>query len=155
MRILIPYTSRHTLTLAGAPKDATWRYVGDDNQHYWRVMCEEWGRDDLWVLEHDVIPHDTVRSEFESCPMPWCAYGYDDICHPECMDAWDNVLGCTRFSKELQEAVPDAVTNASIKDWHNLCDGIGRNLRKAGHTQHWHTPPVLHHHMALDRLAII
>lgn len=57
------------------------------------------------------------------------------------------MLGCTRFRKELIEAVPDALTSIPEDnwDWHNMCDGVGNNLRAAGYTHHWHTPPVEHH----------
>lgn len=68
------------------------------------------------------------------------------------MEAWRNELGCTRFRAELIAAVPDAVSSIPTDgwDWHNLCDGLGGNLRRAGFSHHWHFPPVRHHRMRGD-----
>jgi hypothetical protein len=77
------------------------------------------------------------------------------------MEAWANMLGCTRFRKELIAAAPDAVSSIPLeqRDWHNLCDSIAGNkvagvpaplrphsVRAAGYTHHWHLPPVRHDH---------
>jgi hypothetical protein len=151
LRVVIPYTVRHIDTLRGAPVEAEWHSVRGDPEAYWRLMCELWERgEDLLIIEHDVVPHADVVPQVEVCPQPWCLFGYADICHAECMEAWANHLGCTRFRGELMRAVPHAVSSSRIRDWHNLCDGIGENLRAAGYTHHWHYPPVCHHHMRLQ-----
>ena len=168
VRILIPYTARHLDTLAGAPAQAEWVYVGDDNEAYWRTLCDFWNSgDDLLILEHDVVCRPDVLAQFEECPEVWSAFGYSDMCHPECMEAWGNAFGCTRFRKELMADVPDAVTSIPEgygRDWHNLCDYVsgvtwlGRparpgSSRDAGYTHHWHGPAVTHHKMVLSHLA--
>ena len=63
------------------------------------------------------------------------------------MESWRNALGCTRYRKELIAAVPDALLSipADNWDWHNVCDGLGNNLRAAGYSHHWHEPWVSHH----------
>ena len=151
VNILVPYTQRHPKTEAGVPEDATWAYVGDDDHAYWRLLCEWWERGESFlVVEHDVICRPDIIESVETCPEPWCCYGYDDICCPGCMDAWANTLGCTRFRAELIVAVPDAVSSIKRPEhliWTNVCDGIGTNLRAVGFTHHWHFPAVYHHHM--------
>jgi hypothetical protein len=170
VRVVIPHAGRrHPLVDAAAPEGTEWYDVGGDDLAYWRLMCELWEQcrdsgDDLLVLEHDVICRPDVVEQFEACDCNWGAFGYSSMCHRECLDAWANLLGCTRFRNELIRAVPDAVSAISRPehlDWHNLCDGIGGNhpkmpgyspdenwgLRAAGFTHHWHWPAVDH----LDR----
>jgi hypothetical protein len=82
------------------------------------------------------------------------------MCHPECQEAWANMLGCTRFRAEVMEACPDALTSIprELRDWHNLCDHLAgdktngapsplrpKSIRAAGFTHHWHRPEVGHH----------
>lgn len=160
MRCLVPFTgARHPWTASGtacvpgsgAPADAEWVDVSGDRYAYWRTLCEWWADGESFVvLEHDVICTPQIIEAFERCDHLWCANGYDDICHPACMEAWRNTLGCTRFDAQLMRAVPDALTSIvedGLLDWHNVCDGLGDNLRAAGYTHHWHFPPVYHHHM--------
>lgn len=151
MDTLIPFTRRHPKTQAGAPCDATWVDVSGDRFAYWRTLCEWWERGETFtIIEHDVVCRPDIIDGFITCDEPWCLHPYDDICHQACMEAWANMLGCTRFDAGLIAAVPDACTSSSdlsLRDWHNVCDGIGNNLRAAGFTHHWHEPPVWHHHM--------
>lgn len=155
----IHYTAVHPDTVAGAPKDAIWVDVSGSDIAYYLSMKEIWEKGETFaVLEHDCVGRPDIIQAFEDCPEPWCCFGYHDICHEECMNAWRNMLGCTRFRKELIEAVPDAMEFPEAGwDWHNMCDGLGRNLRDVddlgnrlrgtGFTHHWHRPPVIHHHL--------
>jgi hypothetical protein len=146
----VPYTAVHPATVAGAPDDAIWVNVAASPLAYYGALLDIWGRGETFAtLEHDVICRPDVIQAFEECPEPWCCFGYSDICCPGCMEAWANELGCTRFRREIIEAVPDAVSSAprDFWDWHIACDGLGRNLRAAGFTHHWHFPPVEHHHL--------
>jgi hypothetical protein len=157
MRVVIPYTARHPDTVAGAPSNAEWFDVSEDRYAYWRMMCEVWADGEgFLVVEHDVVCRPDILVQIEACPEPWCAFPYDDMCHWECMEAWSNTLGCTRFATELVRAVPDAVTAIydQQRQWLNLCDYIGANLRRVGYTHHWHFPAVRHHHMRLAHLEV-
>jgi hypothetical protein len=146
----VPYTQVHLATVAGAPKDAVWVDVSAHEHAYWSALREMWayGRS-FALLEHDVVCRSDVVEAFETRPEPWLAFGYDDICHPACMEAWANTLGCTRFTAELVRAVPDAVSSIPPdgRDWHGVCDFLGRNLRAAGFSHAWGFPWVEHHHM--------
>jgi hypothetical protein len=146
----VPYTAVHPWTVAGAPRDAVWVDVSSSPIAYYGALLEIWERGETFaVLEHDVVCRPDVVEAFEECPEPWCSYGYSDICHKECMEAWANALGCTRFRREVLEAVPDAMSSVPVEgwDWHGVCDGLGRNLRAAGYTHHWHFPSAEHHHL--------
>lgn len=143
----VPFTKVHPATVAGAPDDAVWVDVSSGPDAYFGAFYGWWARGESFaVIEHDVVCRPDVVEGFEDCPEPWCIHGYDPYCHIECREAWRNALGCTRFRRELIEAVPDAVASIPLErwDWHNLCDGLGDNLRAAGATHHWHDPPVLH-----------
>lgn len=146
----IPHTAVHPATAAAAPPDAVWIDVSQSNVSYYAAMLDIWERGETFaVLEHDIVCRPDVIQAFEDCPEPWCCFGYSDICHPGCMEAWANMLGCTRFRSELIAAVPDAMSSIPTEGWpwQNMCDGLGRNLRAAGFTHHWHFPPVVHHHL--------
>jgi hypothetical protein len=157
MTVLVPFTARHIDTLAGAPPEAEWVYVGETAHSYWECLSEYWERgDDLTIIEHDVQARPDIFASFADCPHPWCLFPYDNHDRSD-SEAWRNALGCTRFRGELVRAIPDAVTSIpeQHRDWHNLCDGIGSNLRAAGFTHHWHWDlPVRHHRMQLGHLAI-
>lgn len=147
-QVYIPHTARHPLTVSTAPENATWVDVSQSDFAYYAALASWWDRGETFmVLEHDVICRPDVVAELDACPEPWCLYGYEEICHPGCMEAWRNALGCTRYRKELIAAVPDALMSIPPDnwDWHNVCDGLGDNLRAAGYTHHWHEPWVSHH----------
>lgn len=149
----VPYTRVHPQTVAGAPKDATWVDVSASDSAYYAALHDIWELGESFaLLEHDVVCRPDVIAAFEECPEPWCIYGYSNICHPGCMEAWRNALGCTRFRADAIEAVPDALSSipADNWDWHNVCDGLGNNLRAAGLEHHWHEPWVFHHQMRHD-----
>lgn len=152
----IPYTAVHPLTVAGAPPDAIWMDVSSSPLAYYGALLDIWERGETFaLLEHDCVARPDVIQAFEECPEPWCMFGYADICCQDetgfspCMEAWRNALGCTRFRREIIGAVPDAISSIPEIgwDWHNVCDGLGHNLRAAGFTHHWHHPPVEHHHL--------
>jgi len=147
--ILVPYTVRHLATEAGVVgHDATWVDVSGSKFDYWRVLCDWWKPRDFTIIEHDVQARPSIFEEFAACPEPWCVFPYSNHTNADA-EAWRNMLGCTRFRKEIIEAVPFAVGNCQERwrDWHYTCDGIGFNLREAGFTHHWHGPAVRHHRM--------
>ena len=158
----VPYTAVHPQTAEAAPPDAIWVDVSHSELSYFGAMLSWWERgEDFATLEHDVVCRPDIIQSFEDCPEPWCVYPYDTICcqdetgYSPCMEAWRNELGCTRFRSELMSAAPDAVSSIEpgpLRDWHNLCDGLGNNLRAAGFTHHWHLPAA-GHHMRVQRDA--
>lgn len=167
MRIVVPYTKVNPDTRDSVPTHTEWCDVSGDDEAYWRLLRDVWADGESFVvIEHDVVCRPDILEGFESCPEPWCAHRYADMCHPECAEAWANMLGCTRFTADVIAAVPDAVTsitNPAFRNWHNVCDGIagpmphpdhpgavwlaeqpglGNTLRGNGFTHHWHEPNV-------------
>jgi hypothetical protein len=165
MRVVISHTKRLPAVEAGAP-GAEWYDVSADEHAYWRLMCDLWADGESFlIVEHDVVCRPDVIEQVEECPEPWCSFGYLDMCHPECQEAWANQLGCTRFRAELIRATPDAVSSIppSGRGWLNLCDHIAGNklhgtpsplrpgsVRAAGFSHHWHLPLVEHLHGGRD-----
>lgn len=144
----VPYTAVHPRTAKSAPSNAIWVDVRHSPNAYYAALSRIWlKRQTFAILEHDCVCRPDIVESFEDCPELWCTYGYHDVCHPECQEAWRNQLGCVRFRRQLLEAVPDAMSSIPEAGWGwaNLCDGLGANLRAAGYTHHWHGPPVEHH----------
>ena len=161
MQFYVPWAERNQLVVESVPPGTTWVDVRGGLNTYHAALAEMWAKgEDFAVIEHDVVIHDTVVEQFENCPEPWCVFGYDNMCHEACREAWANMLGCTRFRAELIAACPDALTSIpeDRRGWHNVCDELAGDkiagtpaplrpgsLRAAGFTHHWHTPPVSHH----------
>lgn len=157
----VPFTERFPEVVAGAPPGAVWVDVSASPVSYWELLRDCWAKgEDFAVVEHDVVCRPDVVEQFDDCPEPWCVFGYTPICHQACLEAWANMLGCTRFRAELMEELPELLTSIPVerRDWHNLCTELGGNkiagvdqptlrpgsLRHAGYAHHWHTPPVRH-----------
>jgi hypothetical protein len=143
------------------PPGTIWVDVSSDDEAYWRALCDIWATgEDFAIVEHDVVIHADAILSFDFCTGPWCTYGYDNICHPHCQEAWANMLGCTRFRAEVMAACPLALSSIpeGQRNWHNLCDHMAGNklhgvdqpslrpdsIRAGGFSHHWHTPPVHH-----------
>ena len=158
----VPWAERNQEVIDSVPPWTIWVDVRGGPDAYWEAFCDIWAEGtDFAIIEHDVVIHADVVRQFAECPEPWCTFGYDNICHPQCQEAWANQLGCTRFRAEVMAKCPDALTSIPPvqRSWHNLCDHIAGNkihgvdraelrpgsLRAAGFTHHWHSPPVAHH----------
>ena len=161
VQFYVPWTERHPLVTAGAPPGTIWIDLHGE-EDYWSALCRIWAKGESFaIIEHDVICRPDVVEQFASCPEPWCAFWYDNICHFDCREAWANQLGCTRFRSDVMAKCPDALTSIppDQRGWHNLCDHIAgdklhgtavfpwrsHSIRAAGFSHHWHSPPVEHH----------
>jgi hypothetical protein len=138
--------------------DTLMRSVVSDNQAYWREFSRDWdGSSDLMTIEHDVGLHADVVPDFEACDDSWCWYDYQAGPH----GASASGLGCTRFSAEIQRAVPAGVIEAGHREfitrpnparcpdchplhWSHVNVSLFRTLRAYGYTPHQHTPPCAH-----------
>jgi len=128
-----------------------------DWRAYWRVIAARWGRgDDLLIVEHDVILHEAVLPQLESCLEPWCLFPYR---HPGCgPSGWMMTgLGCTRFRREFQdrvtlEEIASQAGNCSRCDgkerkhecWMHLDGRIREAGERLGFTAHAHWPSAGH-----------
>ena len=80
-------------------------YTGCDDLQYWREFKYRWnGINDMTVIEQDIVVRPDIIEGFEKCPQPWCVYPYGSLTES---------LGCTRFRKEVQQAVSvESIPNA-------------------------------------------
>ncbi len=88
---------------------------------YHEAVAERWGAgSDLLVVEQDVTLHEQVLPQLEACGEDWCVFPYR---HPDNGNSFlTAALGCTRFSRRFQAAVPiEAV--GSVYGYCNLCKG--------------------------------
>jgi hypothetical protein len=148
--VYVPYTKVLPQVVVAAPEPAVWVDVSSDPLAYWGLMVDLWERQqDFVILEHDVLYRRGILGGFGVCPEPWCLHAYHPGCpcgNPACRETQRNNLGCTRFRRELMQAVPDAVSSIGIELRHfsRLCDGLGANLRAAGFAHHFHELGVAH-----------
>lgn len=124
-----------------------------DIERPWRDYAARWGRDDLLIVEQDVILHEDVIPQFEACPEPWCLFPARH--HAQGGGFMETGIMCNRFRKEFQEAVPVSAIEAiggscsrcggvNPKCWAHL-DGRTREAGEAaGFRIHVHWPSVGH-----------
>lgn len=148
MRLVCPYTYLHPLAEdALEPYEVEFVDMGYQHDSYYKLLCSLWAdKQSFLIVEHDIEIHPAVVPELEACPEPWCLYPYRG---PD--DVWlDSSLGCTRFSAELLESLPQFMIDLPVRDWRRLDCEITPRLHWAGHHQHIHSPLVSHHHVRND-----
>lgn len=171
--VYYPFTRRDPRTIAGSPKNAQWVDVSSSPFAYYAAIVSWWEQslqtgEDFAIVEHDVVCRPDIIEAFETCPRPWCSFTYADICCQDetgwspCMEAWRNMIGCTRFRAEMVADVPDAASSVPSHcpdsctehkqrdqhwDWRVICNQVLDNLRAKGFQHHWHYPGAEHHHM--------
>lgn len=157
----VPWAEWNVQTVEAAPPGTIFVDVSGSADSYWEALNDIWSKGETFaIIEHDVICRPDVVEQFDACDCLWGTFGYANMCHEECREAWANMLGCTRFRAELIAAVPNALSSIpeDQRDWHNVCDSLAgdkiagvtsplrpNSLRAAGFSHHWHTPYVGHH----------
>lgn len=156
--VLVPYTDDSYLGMVFAALDGAqehgWQVctepLGFGPDDYWHCLCRWWDRcartkTDLMIVEHDIVAHADVLSQFGNCPEPMCAFTY------WLGGDYGYGLGCTRFRASLVCATPDAVERAgrTVSDglpvqghWKRMDTRMWQVLG----TPHVHEPPVRHLH---------
>lgn len=126
-------------------------WTGADPYHYWRETAARWGHDDFVSVEQDNAVHEHVIPEFEACPEPWCAFGYQ-IGGYLCTTGG----GCRKLSLEAQQRVTVKDILYPVRDvgecedcaalcWRHMDTRISRALQRAGYAgPHVHEPPIRH-----------
>lgn len=136
MRIICPYTYIHPPTRK-ALADYEVDYIKMTGPFsYYELLKSLWEKpEDVIIVEHDVIIHDKVISEFETCPEVWCGFGYPNP-HTVC-------IGCSKLTAEHMRQIPDLWDRIFLRNWRNL-DGHHASLYdKLGLRPHQHTPVVV------------
>jgi len=127
--------------------DVIYHDCSASNEAYHEFLDEHWQIGlDLVVIEHDIVIDERVIPEFQACPKPWCGFGY------EVGVGYGVYLGCTRFRRQLLDAVPDAFdlvqqerqSGVPPKAWYRLDVRLDAVLREHDFEPHLHMPPVRH-----------
>jgi hypothetical protein len=156
MIILAPYSSMRLLTLEALRKFAPQAKLAStrsDVYAYWRVLKENWGIDDLVLIEHDIEITAEVIPAFTACDKLWCTYGYRPRLQGGGLpsnDIWDRSLGCTKLSLELQRLISLGDEPVS---WDNLDHTLYNQI--VLHTGSHVHGVVLHHHEPADGTWIL
>ena len=167
MRVIVPYVTLHPLALRGLQRfapEAELIDLGVGRDRYHQLLAELWkAGEGFLIVEQDVeLNHDTVLSQMEECPEPWCVFPYPG---PKPPRGWSQEspsdelghllyrsLGCTRFSGPLLTSMPRFMTELPHREWHRLDREINLRLsakRFMGQKlkPHVHWPYVLQHHV--------
>jgi len=133
----------------------------EDISRPWTDYAERWGRDDLLIVEQDIILHADVIPQLEACPEPWCLFPFPH--HSRGGGLMTTGIGCNRFRREFMEKVTVAAVEAACGSCPRCADGNSRPVRgkrsqcwahldgktreageAAGFRIHVHWPPVGH-----------
>ena len=154
MKLLVPYVPSklrpetiEALQADGLEPDYR---LCEGDQGYWQVLASVWGhcRDDLVIVEHDIVVNPGSVSELVECPEHWCVFPYEYL-----DDHYGVGLGCVKFSRWLQaradnlmQRVGDASRDRMHpqKHWCRLDILIAGEVRAWHLSRHIHQPPVGH-----------
>ena len=156
--LIVPHVGEtHLAEVVGALAGAEgygWRLrvvpLGFGTDAYWRSLCGWWGacakgRQDLMLVEHDVVVHDDVFAQFDECPEPACVFTY------WLGNGYGYGLGCARFRGSLIRLHADAPERAGrlitdglpvVGHWKRMDTRMWQALGPP----HVHEPPVKHLH---------
>jgi hypothetical protein len=139
-----------------------WDVSGSETA-YWELLSWQWGKEDLVLVEHDMIPADGVVEQMESCWQGWCTSPY--FVTPVKF-VWRS-LGLARFSLKLQEAIPDCWDEVATwepklqwandgkagSEWDTLDIKLDHVLSVHGYDPHPHFPGPVHLTEGVDRIV--
>lgn len=98
-----------------------------DDQGYWHLLDDTWRecgeiREDLIVVEHDILVNPSTLYIMASHIAPWCAAPY------KLAYGYDTGLGCTKFSGRLMADFPSLVAEAGRIPVLGMPDGHWKRL---------------------------
>lgn len=117
---------------------------GDDG--YPRLLKELWGkREDVLIMEQDILPHASALLDLSICDQPWCAYSYppflgQDLSMPNVIVT----MGCCKISALMQAATWECWATWDFPDWRACDQRLTSYARRAGLKPHQHRPDVGH-----------
>lgn len=78
----------------------------DTSTAYIGFLREEWGYEDVIVLEDDKLPTMAQVLELAACRGAWCVFPYGPLTLADWLERFPFSLGLVKFSKEAQLKVP-------------------------------------------------
>jgi hypothetical protein len=122
------------------------------DEDYDKFLKDYWGTDDIIVIEQDIVPTVNNIVSLAECKEDWCVCRYIKDLPTIKLFAPNyehkHYLGCTKFSKSLQERFPPSVWKVMKEksSWKNLDVRIRDTLLAAGLDSHVHGE-VKHNHI--------
>jgi hypothetical protein len=110
---------------------------------YDNFLLEYWGRDDLIIVEQDVVPTLEQVNSLVECSEPWCAYKYQFhyIILPNKPKLQPYYIatgfGFTKIALKIQALIPSSLWYRK-GDWRDLDSRVVDQIIRAGFTQHFH-----------------
>jgi hypothetical protein len=151
LRVIVPHTKLHEETVKALDRWSTvepeFIDVSRSNEAYYEALRDVWNcAQGFVVVEHDICIGPETIDSLTNCSDLWCVFPY------WINDGYATGLGCTKFSTELIEAVPDLFdvvgkmpdSMMRLKDWHTLDRRIFEALTVLGYAEHLHGPSVIH-----------
>jgi hypothetical protein len=147
MRVIVPYTLLNPLVegllkLNAKDEGYTINFIQMlDTDHYWRLLCEIWeNREEVVIIEHDIIPWPGCITELTDCPFDWCSNSY----RMKKGYGIHHAFGCTKLGVSLMERMPDVWSQVDDTRWNTLDAQLCELAKREGITPHPHRPPVNH-----------
>lgn len=104
--VIYPFTRGHDKAITALRKyapDALTFNVSNSHEAYYDLLASLWGREELIIIEHDIVVDEFTLPSMHQCLNDWCCTPYQMASTELMLYA---SLGCTKFSPEFQCAVP-------------------------------------------------
>ena len=143
-----------------------------DDQSYWKVLMEYWGKDDLIHFQQDIVPTMGMIESLAACLSPVCTYphklrsGYG-LYEPKYGPTWEYLpermelvdpdpynpyvggsgMALVKISREVQQRIPLGNYDVNNQHWSLIDSWIsGYMYRRLNLPWHVHLPEVRHNH---------
>jgi hypothetical protein len=106
-------------------------------------LLEYWGKDDLIIVEQDIVPSLAQVESMIHCSEPWCAYRYQfhyiELPNKPKLQPYylATGFGFTKIALNVQTVIPSSSWYKK-GDWRDLDSRVVDRIIKAGFSQHLH-----------------
>lgn len=133
----------------------------NDTDDYWKILLKHWGKDELIIIEQDIVPSFKMVQELEWCIDELCCFPYllrdrrwsifekkDNIqthyTEPLPKYAEYSSLGFTKISRRIQLSIPLQLYPVDEYKWWYLDSWISEFVGQLNMKFHVHQPSVKH-----------
>ena len=144
---------------------------------YWKFLLKNWNKDDLIIIEQDIVPTVDMIEELEECIEELCCFPYrlrdgrwsvwnnnipvdqrDNTANAEYyVEPYDDLpeyapasaFGCTKIVRSIQKQIPLQLYPVEKYAWWYLDSWISERVahQLSNKRFHLHKPPVKHNHV--------
>ena len=132
-----------------------------DDTSYWRLLAKYWLREDIIIIEQDIVPRPFSIYQLACCPLAPCTYPYrlksghwalfdigpnnETLFHDEITEYSEaSGLGLVKLTKTIQTLIPLEVYDVEHYKWWYLDTFISKYLKMNSILWHVHQPEVRH-----------